>query len=281
MSDFCAGIVTYQPDILRLKENLAGITCQVKRVYIVDNHSSDKEILWKLINEYSNVSLIENDHNYGIARALNQMCEQAVKDGFGWILTLDQDTITPQGLIKAFKPYTDIPEIGIICPAVCYDGWNNKINDRTKTEYTYACMTSASLTRTLAWEKVGGFREDYFIDFVDNEFCMKLGINNYKILRVNECQIHHQLGDSGTKKVFGLFRIRYSKHSPLRLYYMARNNYSFIREYGRYLSVFKENLKLGYVLGMGYLFSDDKKKALQYMIQGLKDARVGITGEHQ
>lgn len=278
MSEICAGIVTYHPDILRLEDNLRSVTEQVYKVYVVDNHSSNIDEIRKLVSSVANAELLENGHNNGIAAALNQLCGRAEEDGCSWILTLDQDTVIPVDMIETFKPYTIVPEIGIICPEVYYEGCGYQLANREGTQNVYACMTSAALTRIEAWYKVGGFREDYFIDFVDNEFCMKLTLNQYRILRVNACQISHQLGESGIKKILGL-KVRYSKHSPLRIYYMARNNYEFIKEYSMHLSVFKEKVKMGYVLMQGILFSDNKKEAIKYARRGIRDAKKGITGK--
>lgn len=280
MSEICAGIVTFQPEISRLNQNLSIVTVQADTVFVVDNNSKNLNEIKRLITSFSNVVLIENKHNNGIAKALNQMCAAAEKEGFEWILTLDQDTLIPSEMVSVFRNHISNPNIGVICPAVYYEGWNNNLKSKNVTEYVYACMTSASLTKVQAWKNVGGFREDYFIDFVDNEFCMKLGLNKYKVLRINACQINHQLGDSGIKKFLGL-KIRYSRHSPLRLYYMARNNYSFIREYADHLPILKEWIKLIYVLGQGLLFSDTKREAIRFIKEGLRDARNGVSGEYR
>lgn len=280
MSEICAGIVTFQPEICRLKQNLKRVVTQVDNVFVVDNNSTNIDEIRELVDSFSRVVLIENDHNNGIAKALNQMCEAGDMQGYKWILTLDQDTVIPSEMISTLQKYTWDSNNGIICPAVCYDGWNENIKPKPSMEYIYACMTSASLTRLQAWKIVGGFREEYFIDFVDNEFCMKLGLNHYKILRVNSCCINHQLGDSGLKILFG-FKIKYSRHSPLRLYYMARNNYSFIKEYADYLPTMKEKIKLIYVLIQGIMFSEKKGEAFRFVKRGLSDGKKGVLGEYR
>ena len=190
MHKICAGIVTYQPDIDRLKKNLDNVVIQVQKVFIVDNYSNNIEDIHRLITYFTNVAIIENNSNYGIAKALNRMCECAKNDGFNWILTLDQDTVIPNNLIQDFMPYTKESKIGIICPAVYYEGLEKMTRGKNEIDYIRACMTSASLTNLEAWKDVNGFREDYFIDYVDNEFCMKLGIDGYKIIRVNKSIIN-------------------------------------------------------------------------------------------
>ena len=280
MSKICAGIVSFCPEISRLKQSLQSVTAQAEKVFVVDNHSENLSEVKKLVMSFPNVALLENEQNNGIAKALNQMCELAEKEGYEWILTLDQDSLIPRDLLKIFQNYLSEEKIGIICPAVYYEGWEKKAESETPTESVSACMTSASLTKIQAWKEVGGFREEYFIDYVDNEFCMKLRLHQYKVLRVNGCQMHHQLGDSGIKKIFGL-KLHYTRHNPLRLYYMARNNYAFIREYAKSLPLLKEYLKLVYVLSLELLFSKQKRKAIRFIRYGLRDARKGISGAYR
>ena len=280
MSKFCAGIVTYQPDLPRLVENIRSTVNQVDKIYIVDNASENINEIYQLVKSFTNIVIIENNDNYGIAKALNQMCEKAITDGFAWILTLDQDTVIPHDLIKQFVEHVNANENGIICPAVYYEGWEKERKGRTDTDYVSACMTSASFTRLEAWLTVGGFREDYFIDHVDNEFCMKLKIHGYKILRVNSCIINHRIGKAEKRKILGLFTVYYSQHSPLRQYYMTRNNYIFINEYGSYLPTFKEKVKLFYLIIMAILFSDNRKQTFNYILKGIYDAKNKIMGKY-
>ena len=280
-NDFCAGIVSYQPDLARLEENLKHIAHQVSKVYIVDNLSSRIDRIQELTTAAGNAELIRNDHNNGIAKALNQMCAKAIEDGYSWILTLDQDTVVPDNLMETLIRHTDDLQIGIVCPGVIYEGQSMETSGTEQVEYVYACMTSASLTRLEAWKKTGGFREDYFIDFVDNEFCMKLSLNGYKVLRDNTCRMSHQLGETGVKKILGLFPYRYARHSPKRVYYMARNNAAFIREYKENLPVPKEKLKLIYVLWNEWLAAENRHETWKCIWQGLKDAKEGKMGEYE
>lgn len=280
MANICAGIVTYNPDVDRLKKNIDAVAKQVRIVFIVDNHSNNIAEIRNLQTFYKNIEIIVNEYNFGIAKALNQMSTQALKCGYEWILTLDQDTVIPNDLIEKFSLYINNSDLGIICPAVLYSGSEKIVKGKSEIEYIRACMTSASLTKLTAWKEVGGFREDYFIDFVDNEYCMKLKIHNYKILRLNTCIMNHQLGDVVNKKILGIILIKGIKHSPLRLYYMTRNNYVFIKEYKEYLPIVKEVLKLFYILFLNLIVSDEKIETFHYMRKGFIDAKVGKLGKY-
>lgn len=275
-----AGIVLYNPDIKRLQKNIESIWRQVENVILVDNGSKSVNDIISILSKYPNTILIRNKENEGIARALNQICLKTEEQDIPWVITLDQDSICPDGLITSMMSYSANEEIGIICPAVYYEGLNVKKQNQEETEYVYACMTSASLTRLKAWKMVHGFQEDYFIDFVDNDFCMKLKLAGYKILRVNKCILHHQLGESHVRKFFyGKIKVCYTKHQPWRFYYMIRNNLYFIHKYRRYLNVIKEYFKVIYIAAKGLLFADEKSNTLLYICRGYRDARNNKLGK--
>ena len=91
-----AGIVTFNPEINCLDNNISSIYNQVDEIYIVDNGSDNWEEIKKLINNYKKIMIKRLYINQGIAKALNELCSMAIVNGYDWILTLDQDTICPQ-----------------------------------------------------------------------------------------------------------------------------------------------------------------------------------------
>lgn len=272
VTKICAGIVTFNPDIERLYKVIESITGQAEQLLVIDNGSKNIDDIEKLLCSDSKISLIKYRNNYGIAKALNNICIFASENRYEWALTLDQDTICPHNLISEFSKAISFENIGIICPAVIYEGMNFEIGSKEKEfEEDYACMTSASLTNVDVWKKVGGFREDFFIDFVDNEYCLKLQIFGYKIIRVNTCSISHMLGTCVKKKL--LWKEVYgTTHRPWRFYYMIRNNLVYIKDYGNHLNRFKEYIKVLYILAQELIFTSQKKAILSYAWKGLFDA---------
>lgn len=95
-----AGIVLYNPDLLRLNENISAIYNQVDKLVVVDNGSNNIELVKKLCMKYSNICLIENNENKGISVALNQIMNTALKFNSEWTLLLDQDSVCPSGIIS-------------------------------------------------------------------------------------------------------------------------------------------------------------------------------------
>lgn len=279
MSSILAAIVSFNPDIKRLYSVVKAIYLQVEETIIYDNGSDNWETIRDSLKEFPKVSFMNSNQNEGIAYALNRACEYGLTKGYDWILTLDQDTICPDNMIKMMEPHTHNDEIGIICPSVDYEGLEKKIDKHN--EYVQACMTSASLTRLLLWQEVGGFREDYFIDHVDNEYCLKIRLKGKKILRISDTVIHHELGETRQKKILGLIKYSYSFHSAWRYYYIARNNLCFIREYRGNINYVKEYIKYYYVLIKGFLLSESKPEIYRYIRLGIKDANNMHMGKLQ
>ena len=91
--DIPVGIVTYNPDIVRLRENINAVYNAAAVVIIADNGSVNSKEIQTLISEYDRIVFLSNDVNKGIAAALNQLCEEAVNRKYSYILTLDQDSV--------------------------------------------------------------------------------------------------------------------------------------------------------------------------------------------
>ncbi|MCI9480630.1 MAG: glycosyltransferase family 2 protein [Lachnospiraceae bacterium] len=274
-----AVIIAFNPELCRLQENIKAIIEQVDEIVIVDNASESLLEIEKVIKNIENVSLLKLDHNYGIAKALNEGLSYLQKKQYEWVLTLDQDSVCPSGLINTMLNHIEDPKYGVLCPKILYEGWESWKNDTEgKLEEVKACMTSGSLTRVSAWKGVNGFSEDYFIDFVDNDFCEKLKIAGYKIIRDNNVILKHQLGDAREKKVFGV-TIRYTHHSSWRYYYMIRNNLYFIKKYKSRLNVPKEYVKVLYLIILGLSFEKDRIEVFRYIKKGFLDALGNRMGE--
>jgi rhamnosyltransferase len=229
-----AGIVTYNPEIERLKENLCAVKKQIDEVLVIDNSSKNIQDIEKLLKDFSKVSLIKNAENLGVASALNQEAKYAIENGYEWLLSLDQDSVIPDGLMKEYQKYIDNLEIGMICCKIKDRNFGeldyNASNIRG-TEYISTCITSASMIRLSAWEKVGGYYEPLFIDSVDFDICYSLQEAGYKILRTNDFSLLHEVGHG--KKVHFLGKDRQLvNHSPLRYYYIFRNGLFVARRHG-------------------------------------------------
>lgn len=267
-----AGIVAFRPDPERLLENIEAVRGQVEEVAVFDNGGLDRGIL------PGEVTVLGEGTNKGIAAALNALCIHARGQGFDWVLTLDQDSVCPEGLVQAYAPYTEDEGIGLLCPAVRDRGYGSLAYDGGSdgTEEVDACITSASMIRLQAWRKAGGFREDFFIDMVDFDICWTLKEKGYRLLRINGKALLQEIGHSRKVRLFGKEEAVFN-HSPLRCYYMARNTLALGRIHGRGGQCRRWVLKRMLLIA---LYEKESCSKLRMMRRGWKDYRKGISGEY-
>jgi rhamnosyltransferase len=134
-----------------------------------------------------------------------------------------------------------------------------------------------------AWLKLGGFADKLFIDEVDNEFCIRAGLNGYKILTTKKIFLRHHLGDDVMVRHFITGQKRkVSKHSPLRVYYVVRNNLYIWRKYAFSAPAFVINRIRNMIAQVFkiFLYFPDKRNYLRVMFKAVKHAFTGRYGKY-
>lgn len=302
---FAAGIVSYNPDLKRFRDNINSILSQVDKLIIVENGSNEQEEIIKIIKEYDSdrIILIKNSKNVGIAKALNQIMVCADKEAYKWVITLDQDSVCPKELVREYAKYISESKVAIICPQI-RDRRRKYIElDETKgISQIDMCITSASCTSVDVWKKVGGFDSKLFVDLVDNEFCKKVRLYGYKILRLNYLILNHEFGDIEPKntamaKLFiklskilhkeNIGKLSYKKKVyPMRVYYTCRNVIYLNKKYKKYGPIgYEENYHChnfgGFIICFilpSILRADHK---LEVMNAAMKGIRAGMNLAHK
>ena len=262
----CAGIVTFNPNLRLLTENIEAIYKQVNQIIIFDNGSDNVNEIEGLIID-KNIHLIKCELNKGIAFALNRLCEWAYNNEYKWILTLDQDSISPSNLVSELKPYSKYKGIAIIAPEIIYRN-NEKYTVVRKKNFKFVnwVITSASLTNTSIWKKIHGFDEKLFIDCVDFDYGVRVNRAGYKIIKVFSTYLLHDLGKLKCRQLFGK-TIYITNHSANRYYYMVRNNIYLKKKLnvGKPIwSTFKHIVKIVF-------FERDKCAKMLSIMKGIKD----------
>lgn len=289
--NIAAGIVLFNPDdINRFKCCLERLIEQFETIYIFNNgeHSD--------FSKYSSVVYICEEENKGIAYALNCIMENAKKDGYQWVLTMDQDSLIPRGMKVDFSKTISLhPEVGIVCPQVIDKRRSYLHVEHSDTEeYVDFCITSASCTSIEAWEKCGKFDEWMFIDLVDNDFCKRLVFSGYKILKLNNWILDQEFGKiipkSKNKRDFwiklskilhneNIAKFSYKKFvNPLRVYYTNRNIIYLNKKLKKFGKTGYENYNCSGYVGFIFCFlipsiirAQDKKKVIGATFQGIAD----------
>lgn len=252
-----AGIVLYNAEVERLFMEIESVLPQVDLICLCDNGSANIAIIEDRIGINDKVVILKNKENRGIGTASNQICSYAERNGFSWVLMLDHDTVCPNNLVETYKKYTDNEALGMMCPNVVdVELARNQYNSvgNGEIEYIHRCIQSATFVRISAWKKCGGFNEWMFIDFVDFDFCKRIEINGFRILKCNTVTVDHQLGKRVKTKYADFFMRLYRKtgknffkyftykneFSEARIYYCARNNIAYIKLFANHIDKSKE-----------------------------------------
>lgn len=274
-----AGIVTlYNPTDEDIK-NIDTYIDEIDRLYVIDNtegHDNKDRI-----PNNDKIKYAFKNENVGVATALNMGAKLAKEEGYKYLLTNDQDTTFKPGIINKMKEIistTDMSKIGIVTP------WHKTklIDKKPDQEFDdpHDVMTSGNIINLDIYDKIGGFKDWFFIDGIDIEYCMNLHKNGYKILRVNSLEIDHNLGDLFYKSIRGRLFLC-TNHAPIRRYYIMRN-YQYIRDmYGDIEPDYCNSLahQRHNIIGV-LLFEKQKFKKIRKYYQGLKDYKKGIKGKY-
>lgn len=185
-----AGIVTYNPDIHRLRQNVAAIAPQAERLLVFDNGSKNVDEAKRAVPE---AVFICSSKNLGMSKALNRLAQVAADSGATDIVFLDQDSIAAGNLInEESKNRGD--DVGLICPLVVDRTHSGVEIDENRILEVKRPITSGSMVSLAAWQRVGGYDERLFVDWVDNEFCDNLRVHNFRIIKTCRTHILHEMG---------------------------------------------------------------------------------------
>ena len=250
MNQYAAGIVIYNPDLIRLKENIDAVSPQVKTVYCFDNGSKGQSALKDMLKHYDNVVLMAEKNNLGIATALNRIIDRAHKDQMEWLLTLDQDSVVCNRMIEKLAALTGEEKTLIICPVI--EDVRRKNEKPVVTSNTFEsvdfCITSGSFMNVEKTIVIGGFDEFLFIGLVDNDICMRANYEGYRIIRNNAVVLNHELGNLTPTKFEKFYlklgdvlhnetikKLSYKREvNSLRLYYATRNMFYLKKKYAQF-----------------------------------------------
>lgn len=230
IANVCAIVVTFFPDA-GFVDRFHRIRQQVHKIVVVDNTGSSTPAppLEKL--EGSDLEIIRNEENLGIGHALNQGMLRARELGYAWVITFDQDSYVHSNLVQTligiYAQQQRTEDIGIIgCNFEDQNIGASPNRFRTDKEAfleVETVITSGSMMPMAVFSKAGLFRSDFFVDFVDNEYCLRLRGLGYRILISTSPLMSHRLGAATPDFQLGPIALTRSNRSALRRYYMTRN----------------------------------------------------------
>jgi rhamnosyltransferase len=285
-------VVTYDPDLRLLAEQLCRLTPQVTETVLIDNGSRCDIATWNGQRESPATAVISLRENLGIAAAHNKGVQWARNRNAQYVLLMDHDSVPELGMVQQLLfAIAKRPAAAAAGPRYMDERQDNpppfiRIEGLTlrkcncETEKSVVCVdylvSSGCLIPISILDKVGGMREDFFVDYVDIEWGLRARHHGFQSYGACLACMRHKLGDHPIK-----FRGRYVPlHSPLRHYYHFRNA----------IALYKEpwvpwNWKLvdGWRLCLKYAFysafAKPRKTHLRMMTLGIWHGVAGKTGK--
>lgn len=286
-NNICAVIISHDPgeDFIT---NLKSIATQLAEVAIVNN-GSEKFTSDFLKGFEEKVYLITNSENLGQGKALNQGVSWAILQGYQWLLLLDQDSLLnssiSQELITAFQNYPQRQKLKMIGSNCIYKNIKELKYKKECQEKLYfkrdVVMMSGSLLSASAYNKVGSFREEFFIDSIDADYCLRLRKEGFRIIVACKAQMTHSVGKEATMRRFFWKRFLVTNHNHIRCYYMTRNGLILVKEYFFREPYWVLRRIIWYFLvkpGLIILFEKNKIPKLKSMFLGAAHAIIDKTG---
>jgi rhamnosyltransferase len=275
-------VTAYHPDNrLRGVVNSALTSCA--SVIVVDNtpYPADGEREQPdPLNGYRDprVMVLGSGRNLGLAAALN-LGLAALPAETEAVLFLDQDSVIPDGLIDGLADDLGDASIGVVGPSPI-DAATGKVYETLADRHDLLddrdmVITSGMLLRRPCLERVPGFREDFFVDYVDLDFCLRLRRAGVRIVRDMAVELPHSIGDVREHRLLGR-KVQVGHYAAWRHYWIARNGTILIRENVRALPVWAvtNTLFMSRWFVQLVLFEPKRRTHAAAFLRGLRD---GLT----
>jgi len=270
-------VTAYHPDgrLAQVVESALG-TCAL--VVVADNTPADNASAAEKL-DHPRVRVLRSGRNLGLAAALNLGLREVPPDA-GAVLFLDQDSILPADLVAELARHLADPGVGVVGPAPVdaekggqYETLSvlhGDVSDR------YSVITSGMLVRRSCFETVPAFREDFFVDCVDIDFCLRLRRAGVRIVRDKHLLLPHSIGDGRDHRLL-FATVRVLHYAAWRHYWVARNGMVLTREHGRKLPGFAliNALFMARWLAATAVFEPRRRTHVPAILKGLRD---GLTG---
>jgi GT2 family glycosyltransferase len=178
--------------------------------------------------------------NSGLPNAYNHALGVAYRDGFDWLLTLDQDTSLPDDFLSklchVISFVSPMDSVAGIVPKLCdqqrvispYTAMSHWVRTRPLPnaslgipgERIYAANSAAAI-RVSALKRIGGYDPDFRLEYSDTVMFHRLQCNNLKIFFAGDIHVSHNISARNLRE----------RSTPLRYYGALQAEQAFYDEY--------------------------------------------------
>lgn len=283
-----AVVVSYQPNLRQLVENLELIAEQVEHVVLVDNASAQQSSIVARCQQVA--SVMPQTANRGLGAAHNIGIEYAKALGATHVVLFDQDSQPQAGMIQqlydACEQLQSQQRVSAVGPR--YDTQDNKssffvrfgwmkfdreycdlINRQNATVPADFLISSGSLIPLDSLQTIGLMDEGLFIDHVDTEWFLRARAKGFSAFGVCAAAMKHGLGEQ-TRRVKLIRERNVPQHKPFRYYYIFRNSVLlYRRSYVSKMWLWNDLQRLLQILLFYGLLYPPRAKNLRMMLKGI------------
>ena len=182
------------------------------KIIVVDNEYQENG--FSELEKNDKIHIIKNKSNEGFARANNQGINYSLKNGFDYVLLLNNDTLIKNDLLELLIKQSNVLNQQIIQPLILnYDGskiWNaggtidnffgtfktnkkgesfkNFKSNNTYTDWFTGCCV---LIKSQIFNEIGYFDERFFAYYEDVDFSIRLRYKGYSVAMMNDSYLQH------------------------------------------------------------------------------------------
>ena len=297
LSEVCAVVVAYHPNHAQLDALIVALKDEVGSAVVVDN-TDQLEGRWHPAPGLEHfVHLTRLDDNLGVGCAQNVGARWAVEGGARYVLLLDQDSLPTPGMVDQLLRALLLTRVNdahppLVAGPVLVDQATGERSNFLPSDDVACCsdslmdvvatrltVASGMLIDVRAFDLVGYMREDYFIDWIDIEWVVRLHQMGYFSVGVRGADLEHNEGEV-LRSIWFIPNKKIPYHQPFRNYYRVRNQLFILRD----LTVpftYKLRRVLGLIKYIIYFsfFADRRLARLRFMLLGFWHGTINSRGK--
>ena len=286
----CIIIVTYEPELNQLRHLVKNVQAAGFLPILADN--SEKSPLKKELF-LGEIQVVAMYGNAGIAAAQNAGIALAKELDAEVIGFFDQDSNAEVELIEKLSNYIEHHPICVAAPLALEKdtlleypvqtlngiGYPKDIyvKNAKQPQKVDLVISSGTMMNMSVLEKAGGFDEDFFIDFVDIEWCLRCKKAEIPVYVLPDAVLYHKIGNETVDAA----NMEITVHSPLRTYYKVRNSFLLIYKKANILFAIRQILPAVLHNFLLILKVENPKEYLKYYFLGICHGICGVKGKYK
>lgn len=279
--------------------SLAASGCTDLDVVLVDNGSSNGSAA-QLLAAHPYIKLLRSPHNAGFTGGNNLGMQYALKEGYEFVLLLNNDTFVSPGFLEPMLRYLEQNrKVAAVQPKIFFHHDRNKLwsagsfynkilgftytrglNKGNQPVYDTPLAVDwisgcALLVRSAVLRQTGLFDPNMFLYFEDADLSFRIRKAGYGLAYVPASVIYHIAGASGKREG------QKNTVQPFVYYYNLRNRIWFLKKYSAWYLLPTVVLANSFYIGalIGFFLLRGRTAKFKAVLNALKDGWRGKIGE--